>query len=122
MVMKNILVLTGMVFIVIALMISEGYTLSPADLQTLKNTNICVDCDLSGADLTGADLQTANLSGANLSGANLSGVNLSNAWLVDANLSKAILSKTILDGATLDGAIWIDGKQCVDGSMGLCNK
>lgn len=122
MVMKNILVLTGMVFIVIALMISEGYTFNPADLQTLKNTNICVDCDLSGADLTGADLQTADLSGANLSGANLSGANLSNAWLVDANLSKAKITKAIFEGATLDGATWTDGKQCVDGSMGACNK
>lgn len=122
MVIKNILVLTGMVFIVLALTISEGYTFNPADLQTLKNTNICVDCDLSGADLTGADLQTANLSGANLSGANLSGANLSNAWLVDANLSKATLSKTILDGATLDGATWIDGKRCMSASMGMCNK
>jgi uncharacterized protein YjbI with pentapeptide repeats len=122
MVMKKILVLTGMVFIVLTLTINEGYTFSPADLQTLKNTNACVDCDLTGADLTGADLQIANLSGANLSGANLSGANLSNAWLVDSNLSKAKITKTIFDGATLDGAVWTDGKLCADGSMGMCNK
>jgi len=122
MVIKNILVLTGTVFIVLTLMINEGYAFNPADLQTLKNTNICVDCDLSGADLTGVDLQTANLSGANLSGANLSGANLSNAWLIDANLSKAKITKAIFDGATLDGAVWTDGKKCVDGSMGECSK
>ncbi|MEI6153145.1 MAG: pentapeptide repeat-containing protein [Deltaproteobacteria bacterium] len=117
MVIKNILVLTGTVFIVLTLMINEGYAFKPADLQNLKNTNNCVDCDLSGADLTGADLQTANLSGANLSG-----TNLSNAWLIDANLSKAKITKAIFDGATLDGATWTDGKKCVDGSMGECNK
>ncbi len=27
-----------------------------------------------------------------------------------------------LSGATLDGAIWINGKKCADGSMGVCNK
>jgi len=122
MAIKTIPALICMLLIVAALTATKGYAFDPADLQTLKDTSICVDCDLSGADLTGTDLQTANLSGVNLSGANLSGANLSNAWLVDANLSKAILSKTILDGATLDGVTWIDGKQCKNGSMGICNR
>ena len=51
------------------------------DLETLKTTNRCVECDLSGADLrraklAGALLERANLSRANLEKADLEGANL----------------------------------------------
>jgi len=51
--------------------------------------------DLSYADLSGADLRYANLTGANLGG-------------------------TILIGARLDHAIWPDGRECAEGSVGNC--
>jgi uncharacterized protein YjbI with pentapeptide repeats len=122
--MKDRIILTfaGIVFILVSMIAGVGYAFNLDDLAKIKNTNICVVCDLSGADLSGLDLQMANLSGSNLSGSNLSGANLSNAWLTDANLSNANLSKTNLSGVTLDGVIWTDGKKCADGSMGTCNK
>ena len=46
-----------------------GYGADPADLQKLKDTNKCVECDLSGADLLEANLEGANLSGAFMKGA-----------------------------------------------------
>jgi len=45
-----------------------------SDLDKLKETKECRECDLSGADLTGADLLEANLLNAILHGANLDGV------------------------------------------------
>lgn len=104
-------------------------------LQTLKKTNICKKCDLSGAklsnldltyvdlsgaDLSGADLtntvmQSANLSGANLSGANFTGVNLFEANLKGANVTKTNFTKTYCDQAT-----WTNGKRCAVGSLGQC--
>jgi uncharacterized protein YjbI with pentapeptide repeats len=56
------------------LLIGPAWAFNEADLQKLKSTNKCVNCDLSGADLTqlkalsGADLSNANLVGANLDG------------------------------------------------------
>ena len=43
------------------------------DLDKLKKTNVCGECDLSGADLREADLSEAILAGANLRWADLSG-------------------------------------------------
>ena len=94
------------------------------DLDKLKKTNVCVECDLSGANLGGADLGGADLAGANLTGAtltgadltgatltlaklsraNLTGANLAGANLTDANLSGADLAGANLTGATLTGA------------------
>ncbi len=107
------------------------------DLQRLKTTGNCVDCDLSGAvlihwSLEGADLAGANLSGANLTdsflaGANLAGANLSNAILEAANLAGANLFHAKLSRANLfftglAGATWVDGTRCQRRSSGWCKE
>ena len=58
---------------------------NPDDLQKLKDTNSCVQCNLQGANLQGVNLQDANLQDADLRGANLRG-----AFLRGANLNKAL--------------------------------
>jgi uncharacterized protein YjbI with pentapeptide repeats len=86
-----------------------------ADIDRLKATKSCVDCNLNGADLASADLSGANLSssyliGANLSGADLSGASLTHARLHNANLANANLTRANLtfwadlSGANLTGA------------------
>jgi uncharacterized protein YjbI with pentapeptide repeats len=110
---------------------------SQADLQKLKTTGNCVDCDLSGVLLI-----HSNLSGADLSGANLTGANLTDAYLAGANLSRANLSDAILTGASLghanlfraklpranllfvnlSGATWTDRSRCGSDSSGSCKK
>jgi uncharacterized protein YjbI with pentapeptide repeats len=75
-----------------------------ADLEQLKATGICKNCDLTEADLTGADLAGANLGGANLFKAELIGVNLSGAFLTRANLASANFKNADLTGANLTGA------------------
>lgn len=107
------------------------------DLQRLKTTGNCVDCDLSGAalihwKLPGADLSGANLAGANLTdtylaGANLSGANLSGAILISVSLAGADLLHTKLAGANLlftnfAGATWTDGSECKRHSSGDCRR
>ena len=73
--------------------------MNPEDLEKLKETNECPECDLSGANLEGAYLEEANLSSAKLFSANLR-----NANLEGANLKGADLRKANLQGANLSGA------------------
>ena len=58
----------------------------PADLQRLKATNECANCDLSGANLEGAFLAGAFLKGANLSWAKMRGVILCNTTMPDGSV------------------------------------
>ena len=94
------------------------------NIQKLKESNACQDCNLTGADLRradlrgadlrradlreaylrGANLREADLHGADLSKANLSGANLREADLSKANLTGANLTKANLIGASLTGA------------------
>ncbi len=107
------------------------------DLQKLKTTKNCADCDLSGAllmhwvlsgaDLSGANLRGANLTGAWLPGANLAGANLSSAIMTSASLANANLFRAKLSGSNLlftnlAGATWIDGSRCERHSSGWCKK
>lgn len=66
--------------------------------------------DLSNANLKGANLQKANLKETNLNAADLSYADLTGAKLRGANFTKVILSKTI----------WVDGRECAVGSVGIC--
>tara|TARA_B110000977_G_scaffold191200_1_gene262989 strand:- start:122 stop:475 length:354 start_codon:yes stop_codon:yes gene_type:complete len=72
----------------------------PDDLQKLKDTNECMNCNLTAVNLKDANLMDANLEGADLSGANLKG-----AFFYDANLKGADLSGANLKGADLSYAI-----------------
>jgi uncharacterized protein YjbI with pentapeptide repeats len=69
-------------------------------LTTLKDTNACKYCDLSGADLSGLNLTGADLTGANLNGANLTNTNFTNANLTGANLVSATTVGTVFRNTT----------------------
>lgn len=73
------------------------------------------NANLSGAILGGANFRDANLLFANLEGANLEAANLALADLRFAKLAGANLVR-----ANLEGAIWIDGRKCAAGSIGVC--
>ncbi|MBA4391659.1 MAG: hypothetical protein C0399_12100 [Syntrophus sp. (in: bacteria)] len=113
------------------------YGFDEKQVQTLKKTNNCKKCDLSGAtlsnlyleyadlsgaNLSGADLSNAMLANSNLSNANLSNSNLSNSNLSNANLSGANVSKANLSKIFLDQATWTNGKGCKVGSIGACKQ
>jgi len=114
-----------------------------AGLQSLKSD--LRDASLDSANLSGANLFGSNLSGASLmytdlSMANLSYVDFRQAQMKGSNLQRADLSyadftdadlsyvdftgakmqNVRLDGARLDNAIWIDGRNCLEGSVGEC--
>ncbi len=86
--------------------------------------------DLSDAHLEYADLRAANLSYARMRRASLLGANLQGADLREADLSGADLrfvdfngsrvDGLLLQGAHLDEAIWVDGRSCAAGSLGVC--
>jgi uncharacterized protein YjbI with pentapeptide repeats len=135
--MKSVVLTTLALIASIGPAFSTASAFSEADLQKLKTTGNCVDCDLSGAvlihwNLSGADLSRANLAGANLTdaylaGANLSGVNLSNAILTGASLAHADLFRAKLPApnllfVNLSGATWTDRSRCGSGSSGSCKK
>ena len=110
---------------------AEGSDLSNADLNSviLKASNLSA-ATLSGTTLVYADLRGADLSYAILVGSNLKGANLTDAKMEYANLESADLSHADLTGANLgqanianvrlDNAIWIDGRRCAPGSVGIC--
>ncbi len=83
---------------------SSASAFDPDDLQKLKDTGDCVNCDLEGADLQGANLRAAKLQGANLSDAYLIGAYLNGADLAVANLARSDLQGAYLEGADLDRA------------------
>lgn len=76
--------------------------------------------DLAGSDMSYSDLRKATLIGANLEQADLAYANLRQADLAYTDLSQANLGGSALEGARLDHAIWIDGRQCAEGSIGRC--
>lgn len=105
--------------------------LTAAELRNsqMKNANM-MNTTLASADIAYADLRNSNMSysdlhnatllGANLKQADLSYANLKSADLAYADLSKANLGSSVLDGARLDHAIWVDGRQCAENSIGRC--
>lgn len=82
------------------------------NIDILKETGNCPQCDLSGANLSRFDLSGANLAGVNLSRsklalANLSDANLQGADLRETNFSGADLGNTDMRGADLTGAVFV---------------
>ena len=65
------------------------------DLQRLKDTNSCVNCDLSEAMLSHQSLQEADLTGANLYRADLSFADLQRANFYYADLTEANLEVSV---------------------------
>ena len=98
-----------------SLIASSSSAFDPDDLQKLKDTGDCMDCDLRNADLRRTDLSNANLALANLSGADLNNANLRNANLSIANLSGADLKRTLMNGAILCNTIMPDGSVIYSG-------
>ncbi|WP_260291753.1 pentapeptide repeat-containing protein [Sedimenticola hydrogenitrophicus] len=114
----------------------EGVQLGAAELdRALLNNSLLRQAGLSGSKLNDSDMQYVDLSGSDLSYAELKralmkGASLRNADLSYADLSEADLSFADLTGANfggaklqqvrLDNAIWIDGAQCLPGSVGVC--
>jgi uncharacterized protein YjbI with pentapeptide repeats len=83
--------LTLTVLTVVAALVANGAAaFEPADLQKLKDTGNCVECDLFKAILSGANLSRAYLNGA---------------WLREADLSEADLSEADLTGTIMNGVI-----------------
>lgn len=106
--MKRIALAFSVFIISVSLAFGTASAFNAADLQKLKTTRNCVECDLSGAVLI-----HWVLSGADLSGANLAGASLAHASLFRAKLSEASLYVVGLSGAT-----WTNGSQCERGSVG----
>ncbi len=114
----------------------EGRNLNGADLASAHMSSMALsranlgsarlrDADLSFSNLSvaslrAADLASARLTGASLRAADLSGANLENSDLSYADLRNASLEGARLTGARLDNAMWIDGSECLPGSVGAC--
>ena len=81
---------------------SSASAFDPDDLQILRNTGDCRNCDLKGADLRNTSLNSADLEGANLRGADLGAANLEGADLAFTQMNGAILCNTTMpDGSVI---------------------
>ena len=89
----------------------QGAELNSADLSYGK---------LSGSSLVSAALKSARLVGADLQRVNFTGADLSSADLSYANLIGATLEGADLSEARLVDAVWTNGHECLEGSVGRC--
>lgn len=78
--------------------------------------------NLSGANLSYAVFANANLKGANLTRSDLQYANFSSANLTYVDFSGANIFNARFDKADLSHAIWINGENCQQGSIGFCKK
>ena len=76
--------------------------------------------EITESDLSYADLERARLIGANLKYSDLRYANLKDADLSYADLNHALLAGANINNTKFDHAIWIDGKECSVGSIGMC--
>lgn len=90
------------------------------NIQTLKKTRACVNCDLRGANLQEMDLSGTNLEGAQLSQANLSQAKLEKAYLIGANLQQANLKEAQMRDARLAYSD-LSGSQLNNAELGGAN-
>ena len=58
----------------------------PTDLKKLKDTGICIWCNLVSADLSDSNLAGANLDGTNLTGAAMNGITLCNTIMPNGSV------------------------------------
>jgi len=95
--------------LVAGLLVAVNPTLAfvAADVQRLRATGNCPECDLSGADLAAIDLGRVNPGEANLTGAFLYRADLRGVNLSDANLAEGVLLGADLAGADLRGVILV---------------
>ncbi|MEW8115616.1 MAG: pentapeptide repeat-containing protein [Candidatus Thiodiazotropha sp.] len=105
-----------------------GANLNSAVLRRAKlSATDLSDADLRYANLSHADLRHAQLRGTamvgvNLRFADLRGADLSHADLRFADLSNSRIDDANLQNARLDSALWLDGGNCGDNSIGKCKK
>ena len=86
--------------VIASIFANNASAFDPDDLQKLKDTLSCVQCNLRDADLIGVDLRGATLDRADLSNANLK----------DAMLGGAIMRGVILCNTTMpDGSVTYSG-------------
>ena len=111
----------------------ESMNLNLADLFGALCTATSFDlANMQGAVLEGAVLRAAsfkktyleeaNFKHARLQDADFEGAHLVNANFEQSNLRGANLTEAIIIGANFSGAIWTDGVQCKQGSVGFCVK
>jgi uncharacterized protein YjbI with pentapeptide repeats len=109
--------------LVCSAVLTASHSANPENVERLKSTLQCPDCNLREAELGGlqlekAQLQNADLSAANLYGTNLRDADLTGAILNDADLEMADLTGAV--GATLGAAKTDSRTICPDGSAGPC--
>ena len=104
----------------------QGARLDSANLSgaNLFGTNLSkaslMYTDLSMANLSYVDFREAQMKGSNLQRADLRFADFTGADLSYTDFTGAKTEDVRLDGAKLDNAIWVDGRQCLVGSVGEC--
>ena len=108
-----------MAVLVLILIFIGGYWLSRnlgvSEADQIERKRKCALCDLFKEDLS-----HRKYVGVDFHGANLMEADLSHSDLRHANLLGVDLRKTKLIGTQLKDAIWVNGKKCLDGSVGRC--
>jgi len=103
---------------------STGQTQVNTKAKAYVNTDISgrnfSAAKLAGVTMTNVDANSAIFKQADLSGAKFTNIDLSKADLRGANLKGAHFLNVDWEDALLEGAVWIDGRRCGAGSIGVC--
>ena len=100
---------TMFVILPLAVTLGAAATAGPnSDLERLKATGSCVNCDLQQASLRGLEMPDVNLSGSNLREADLKGVRLPRSKFREADLRRSEMEKADLKEADFRGALLRD--------------
>lgn len=88
--------------------------------SSFVRTNL-YESNLQGANFENSNFTSSNLTKVNFKGSTLIGVNFKNANLIEADFTSANILDANFEGANLNNSIWVDGRKCLNSSIGNCN-
>ena len=80
------------------------------------------EANLEGGNFEKTNFTSANLTRVNFKAASLIEANFKDSNLFEADFTGSNITNASFEGANLNNAIWVDGKKCSLGSIGICNK
>ena len=80
------------------------------------------EANLEGGNFEKTNFTSANLTRVNFKAASLIEANFKDSNLFEADFTGSNITNASFEGANLNNTIWVDGKKCSLGSIGICNK
>lgn len=90
--------------------------------QANLNKTIFAKINLKNSSFVGAKLLLTDFQGANLEGANFREAKMLRTIFINANLINSNIDQLYCTKCDFTGATWVDGNECLEGSIGFCQQ